>query len=330
MQKADSHFIPVTLLTGFLGSGKTTLLNRWLQQPEMADTLVIINEFGQVGLDHLLVAHQPDSTTVVELNNGCLCCNLRTDLKQTLKDISWRFSRHGQRQFKRVVIETSGLADPAPILHTIMSDAYVSAYYRLDSIVTVVDSVHVLETLEQFPQALKQVAVADVLLLTKVDLVNAGVQHAVESRLRGLNPSARLHQVQGSSTSMDWIFSGQDADGRFPHWLPAQAQAPMSEHQQQSISTISEQLDLPIDSDVFAAWQDALRGFAGPGLLRFKGLFHLVGQSQPVALHAVQHVMHAPVLLNSWPESMAPQSRLVFITQDIAEQDIFALLQKLH
>ncbi|MCB5187743.1 GTP-binding protein [Methylobacillus caricis] len=330
MQQPERHFIPISLLTGFLGSGKTTLLNRWLRQPEMADTLVIINEFGQVGLDHLLVAHQPDSTMVVELSNGCLCCNLRTDLKQTLKDISWRFSRHGQRQFKRVVIETSGLADPAPILHTIMSDAYVSAYYHLDTIATAVDSVNILATLEQHPQAVKQVAVADVLLLAKSDMVDEAMQHAVENRLRDLNPLAYLHEVQGGLPDMEWLFNRADDARKFANWLQPQAQVLMPEGHQQMITTISEQLEMPIAPAVFDAWQNELRCFAGPGLLRFKGLFHIAGQRQPMVLHAVQHVMHEPELLGAWPQSMTPQSRLVFITQGIAGHDIQVLLQRLH
>jgi len=141
------ELVPIQLLTGFLGSGKTTLLNYLLKQPEMSSTLVIINEFGDVGLDHMLVAHSVDRQEVVENSAGCICCNLRSDLKKTLKEIGWRFSRNGKKQFDRVLIETTGLADPAPVLHTIMTDEYMTAHYRLDGVIATVDTTNGMHTL---------------------------------------------------------------------------------------------------------------------------------------------------------------------------------------
>ena len=181
--------IPVTLLTGFLGSGKTTVLNRLVQQPEMADALVLINEFGEIGLDHLLVAHSREDI-VVEMSSGCLCCTIRGDLVRTLKDIHWRFAREGRRQFSRVVIETTGLADPAPIVQTLATHRDVKDLYRLDGLVTTIDARHGEATLDAHVEAVKQAAMADRLLLTKTDLVEADALDRLAGRLHAINPAA--------------------------------------------------------------------------------------------------------------------------------------------
>lgn len=190
MPKSAQGPIPVTLLTGFLGSGKTTLINRALQEAQMADTLVIINEFGQTALDHHLVAHSQENV-IEAMGSGCLCCTIRRDLVQTLRDITWRFSRAGQRQFRRVLIETTGLANPAPILHTLLSDPQVAGKYSLAGVVTVVDLEHGLETLARHAEARRQVAVADLLLFSKWDRVDAGTETALREYVRGLNPLAQ-------------------------------------------------------------------------------------------------------------------------------------------
>lgn len=187
--KTESPPIPVTLLTGFLGSGKTTILNHLVAQPELADALVIINEFGEMALDHLLVAHSTENL-VMEMSSGCLCCNIRGDLIKTLRDITWRFSREGQRQFRRVLIETTGLADPAPIIHTLMTEPQIVSQYRLDGIVATVDLSTGMHTLDQHPEALKQAAMADVLLLTKGDLVTEEERTILLCRLHNINPAA--------------------------------------------------------------------------------------------------------------------------------------------
>ncbi len=164
-----TDLIPVTLLTGFLGSGKTTVLNHLVHQPELKDALVIINEFGEMALDHLLVAHSIENLAL-EMSSGCLCCTIRSDLAKTLRDITWRFARNGQRQFRRVLIETTGLADPAPILHTLMTDPAIVRSYRLDGIVATIDMASGADTLDQHAEAIKQAALADALLLTQSDL----------------------------------------------------------------------------------------------------------------------------------------------------------------
>ncbi|MCR4144438.1 CobW family GTP-binding protein [Alcaligenes faecalis] len=199
MPKSAQGPIPVTLLTGFLGSGKTTLINRALKEAQMADTLVIINEFGQTALDHHLVAHSQENV-IEAMGSGCLCCTIRRDLVQTLRDITWRFSRAGQRQFRRVLIETTGLANPAPILHTLLSDPQLAGKYSLAGVVTVVDLEHGLETLARHAEARRQIAVADLLLFSKRDRVDAGAETALLEYVRGLNPLAQQQILSAAQT----------------------------------------------------------------------------------------------------------------------------------
>lgn len=219
--------IPVTLLTGFLGSGKTTLLNHLVRQPELARTLVIINEFGEVGLDHLLMSRVADDT-VVEMSSGCLCCTIRGDLVSTLKDAHWRFSRGGERQFDRVVIETTGLADPAPIIHTLMTVDVIARRYRLDGVVTTLDLTNAGDTLDTQPEALKQAAVADCLLLTKADLAEPAAVTALEQRLHRINPAGRRLRVENGVVAPSalmglGLFDPQQKTPDVAHWLNEEA-----------------------------------------------------------------------------------------------------------
>ena len=219
--------IPVTLLTGFLGSGKTTVLNHLVRQPELSAALVIINEFGEQALDHMLVAHSTENL-VMEMSSGCLCCSIRGDLVQTLRDIAWRFSRNGKRQFERVLIETTGLADPAPIIHTLMTDAKIAPMYRLDGIVTTIDMASGIDTLDQHQEAVKQAAVADALLLTKSDLVNDVQRTALISRLRKINPAAPRWEIHNGEVAPSkllhlGLFNADEKTPDVARWLNEEA-----------------------------------------------------------------------------------------------------------
>lgn len=226
-----ASLIPVSLLTGFLGSGKTTVLNHLVHQPELADALVIINEFGEIALDHRLVAHSTENL-VMEMSSGCVCCNIRGDLVKTLRDITWRFSRGGQRQFRRVLIETTGLADPAPIIHTLMSDPQIVAKYRLDGIIATIDLAVGMHTLDQHREAVKQAAMADALLLTKADLVSEEQHAALLRRLEAINPAARRWVVHNGDIAPHKVLNLGlfSANGKTPdvaRWLGAYAATPL-------------------------------------------------------------------------------------------------------
>lgn len=326
----STELIPVTLLTGFLGSGKTTALNALVRQPEMARTLVIINEFGQIGLDHLLVTHSAEDI-VVEMSSGCLCCTIRGDLVKTLRDAVWRFSRGGVRQFDRVVIETTGLADPAPVLHTLMADRFVSARYRLDGVVTTVDLAAGSATLDAHPEAVKQAAVADALLLTKPDLAATGEVRTLKDRLVEINPGAYQHVVENGAVSPLWVLNLGlfDVTGKSPdvqRWLQAEAYAEPHTHDHHHhhdvnrhddhIRAFSFAVDEPIDPVVLEAWLEIVLTLMGPNMLRMKAVLNVRGEAQPVVLHGVQHILHPPAVLPAWP-SDDRRSQWVFITRDI-------------
>ncbi|MBB5393863.1 MULTISPECIES: GTP-binding protein [unclassified Herbaspirillum] len=348
--------IPVSLLTGFLGSGKTTLLNHLIAQPEMKDTLVIINEFGEIGLDHLLVAHSQEDT-VVEMSSGCLCCTIRGDLKKTLKDITWRFAEGGQRKFNRVVIETTGLASPVPILHTLMTDVFIASRYRLDGVIVTVDAVNGMATLDNHVEAVQQAAVADRLLLTKSDLADAAQLAQLRERLRALNPGARqLLPQHGKISPSELLDAGLFKPGeKMPdvaRWLNEEAFAGKTAHDHHHhdhghahghdhhdhghdhhdhahdvnrhddhIRAFCFTFDEPIDPALFDEWLSLLVGFKGPNILRIKGILNLKGDDKPTVIHGVQHIFHPTATLPEWP-SGDRRSRIVFITRDIERATI--------
>ena len=235
MMEPASTLIPVTLLTGFLGSGKTTLLNHLVSQPEMADALVIINEFGEMALDHMLVAHSTENL-VMEMSSGCVCCTIRGDLVKTLRDITWRFSRNGQRQFRRVLIETTGLADPAPIIQTLMTHPQIAPKYRLDGIVATVDIAAAMNTLDQHQEAVKQAAVADALLLTKADLATEEQRITLLRLLEAINPAAPRWEISNGEIAAQkllnlGLFNPESKSPDVVRWLKEEAYAEPESHE---------------------------------------------------------------------------------------------------
>jgi G3E family GTPase len=324
--------IPVAVLTGFLGSGKTTLLGRLLKSPAFSRTAVIINEFGEVGLDHDLIETSEES--FVELQTGCLCCTIRGDLARTLADILARRDRGEVTPFERVVIETSGLADPAPILHALMSDAGLSQRLALAGVVTTVDAVNGLATLARQPESVKQVAVADRLVLTKTDLVGGGTGPLV-ARLAALNPSAELVQASFGEVDPERLFDvgAGAASGRpfnVPAWLgPDPPPAHDHDHARghaEDISCFAIVREAPIRAVALTLLLEALAEHAGSDLLRLKGLVNIAeSPDRPAVIHGVQHVFHPPTWLDRWP-SADHRTRLVFISRGIPRGWVEALL----
>jgi len=332
--------LPLSIITGFLGAGKTTLLNALLRSPELADTVVIINEFGEIGLDHLLVERAEGDMLV--LSSGCLCCSIRGDLITTLEDLLRRRDNGRMPPFGRVLIETTGLADPAPVLHTIMYHPYLMLRFGLDGVVTLVDAVNGAATLDAHAEAVKQVAVADRLVLTKSDLVDTPQQRealgTLLDRLRLLNPAATiLDAAKGEATAAALLDAGLYDPSRkiadVGRWLRAEAYADASrEHDHahghgqhrhdvnrhdahiRAFCLRSEALIAPAAFEMFLA---LLRSQHGPRLLRVKGIVALADDpSRPVVIHGVQHLFHPPVRLAAWPDP-DHSTRIVFIMRDM-------------
>lgn len=328
--------IPVTLLTGFLGSGKTTLINRALQEVQMADTLVIINEFGQTALDHHLVAHSQENV-IEAMGSGCLCCTIRRDLVQTLRDITWRFSRAGQRQFRRVLIETTGLANPAPILHTLLSEPQLAGKYSLAGVVTVVDLEHGLDTLARHAEAQRQVAVADLLLLSKRDRVDEQAEAALRKHLLGLNPLAQQQILSATQPVAPSLLGLGEQAGQGRAWSLEAFQAlgqdtgdhdhDISRHGD-SICSLSVLFPQPLPADKLQSCLSDLCQWAGPRLLRLKAVLPVQGMDRPQVIHAVQHQSYPWQAVSQWPWP-DHQGRMVLITQDVDCQELWARLQAL-
>jgi G3E family GTPase len=348
MSSGDAHDlrtpaepIPLTVLTGFLGAGKTTLLNRLLQDQALAGTVVIINEFGEIGLDHLLVRTIDDN--MVLLQSGCLCCTLRGDLVSALEGLL-RDLDNGRLAFRRVILETTGLADPAPVLQTAMAHPYLVMRFRIDGVITVVDAINGAVTLDQNIESLKQVAVADRIVLAKSDLANTPErQHAKDAlmaRLAALNPAAPvLDAAQGEATAARLIECGlYNPEQKIPdvkRWLAEEAYAAAAtrhyEHHHdpnrhdERIRAFTLATDTPIPGATFEMFIDLVRSLHGPKLLRLKGIVKIAEEpDRPLVIHGVQHVMHPPVRLERWPDA-DERTRIVVITRDLAPEAVMRL-----
>ena len=308
--------IPITVLTGFLGSGKTTVLDYLGRTGALSRTLVLVNEFGEVGLDHELLV-PIDDDTLVAVNSGCICCTIRTDLVQTLSEAPWRYARSGKRWFDKVIIETTGIADPAPILQTIIGDEQVASQYMLAGVLTTVDAVNGIATLNHHIEAVKQVAVADRILLTKTDLLDDSAQ-SLETAIRQYAPAAPISAVIDGQAQADWIFGFQayglenksiDVEAWLAGDLKTQVSDAVNAHghgehdrsRHSGVQASSLVFDDPVDAALFESCLTMLMQFRGQDLLRVKGIINVAGLDRPMVIHGVQHVFHPPQLLGAWP-----------------------------
>jgi len=314
--------IPLVLLTGFLGAGKTTMLNGLLATPDFSDTAVVINEAGDIGLDHLLVEQGAD--TVVMLEGGCLCCRTKGSLAPALANL-WRRTRdENLAPFKRVVVETSGLSDPAFVLEGLIADAFFNRHFAFAGIVTVVDLRAFAGTVEEYPEARMQIALADRLLLTKADIVAADATRTVQQALASINPHA-IQQVVLPDTATTAIFWPEILD--LPRALMKPANMACSA-EPTSIATASLAFHGRIEKDALEAWLDHTINLLGPMLLRMKAMLDVEGATGPTVLHVVQGLLHCPDDLKAWPNN-DPQNRIVLIGRDVEEQILMDALARL-
>jgi len=327
MLDALSGKFPVSVVTGFLGSGKTTLINRLLKRPDMNRVAVIVNELGEQAIDNDLI--ETSSEQMMLLNNGCLCCVLRGDLQETLRDLFVKRRNGVVIDFNRVIIETTGLADPAPVMQTLMTDDMLQAHYRLDCVVTLVDAVNGLGQLETMQEPVKQAALADRIVITKSDLASNEKINKLESRLRELNPQAPVKRALNGEIELAFLIDVGLRDTRakladIERWLGVGTHEGADGHvhrHDQSIRSFSLRFDQPFTWETFSQCVEVLTSMRGPDLLRVKGLVNLEGRPGPVVVQGVQHLFHPPVELAGWP-SADRATRIVFITRGIERRTV--------
>ena len=296
----------VHILTGFLGSGKTTLLKRLLADPALSDTAVLVNEFGEVGIDNLLIEALADD--VVLLKSGCLCCSVRGDVKQAVLRLKARVAAGEMPDFSRLVIETTGLADPAPLLATFHADPMLRHQHRIESVVTVVDALSGTANLDRFDEAMRQVAAADLLIMSKIDLAGADGTASLRERLEAINPAANIEQ-RGLGDHVP------------PHWLSAAPPRPRAASSARTSDPHGDtrsfvlRAEEPIDWAAFGLWLSMLLNRHGERILRVKGLLRVAGADSPVLIQGVQHIIHQPEHLPAWPGE--PRTEIVMIARDL-------------
>ena len=334
----ESHApLPITLLTGFLGSGKTTVLNHLVRT--LPRTAILMNEFGEVGLDHQLL--QKMEGPMALLSGGCVCCTISGRLSPTLKNL-WMARQKGDvPPFERVIIETTGVADPVPVLDNLLHDNWVRARFRLDGVVTTVDALFGADQLDEHFEAVKQVAVADKLLLTKTDLAPADSVAVLRERLAAINPAADIVTVTHGELDPAVIqnlglWNAKTKSLEVTRWLKHQRYQPASagkiggkprrELHDARIQAFSVVLDAPLDRYGLQSAIAMLASFRAENLLRFKAIVNLVGEAQPVVLHGVQHVLYPEARLDAWPDDDR-RSRFVFIVRDLEPEFVTNLLQ---
>jgi G3E family GTPase len=326
---AYETLLPVNLITGFLGSGKTTLLQRLLRAPRLANTAVLVNEFGEVGLDHLLL--EPLDGATVILPSGCVCCTIRGDLADAMRGLYSKRARGLVPAFERLAIETTGLADPAPIVSTLMAEPVLRHHFRLGSIVTTVDAVNGMRQLANHPESVKQVAVADRLVISKTDLAAPAATAILAAELRRINPAAPILDAVADPLEPDDLMASDVYDSasksaEVRRWLQAAADTGDHAHAGSSrhaaaIRAFCLTFEQPLDWTGFGVWLTMLLHVHGENVLRVKGILNVVDVKTPVVIHGVQHIVHPPAHLERWPDGDR-RSRIVFIVRGLEQRAI--------
>jgi G3E family GTPase len=325
--------VPVTVITGFLGSGKTTVLNRLLRAPNLADTAVIINEFGEVSLDHLLIGQAIENAVL--LKNGCICCTVRGDILDTINELFRKRQTGELPWFRRIAIETTGLADPAPVVHTLLD---TDRPCHMDGIVTTADAIHVRAQLREQEEARNQLALADHILLTKTDLVTAAEADAAEAAIRVFNALAPIRRVVDGEVTPDDVF-GLGPEARPADWLRPLVARHRDGHEghdhahhhhdggrHDGIASVVLRAERPIPARALVLWLESLLSLRGADVLRLKGIVRVAGVARPVVLQAVHHVLHRPVQLPPGAEAAwgGTGSEIVVIQRGLPEAGLRA------
>ena len=323
--------IPVTVITGFLGSGKTTLLSSILKKKEMQKTAVIINEFGEIGLDHALIEHTDEN--IVELQSGCICCTIQGDLNKTLIDLFDKMMNGKVSSFNRILIETTGLANPVPIIHTLMSSIELIRIYSLDGVITVVDSINGEKTLDLHEESLKQLALAEKIILSKTDIVDKDEIKSLVHRIKEINPVSQIIFSKFGNIPLEEIFGlgaydpyKKSADVK--NWLAAEKYKDKKHHHHHDVNRHNENIrafsmmsENPVNMIAFSFFRDMITAALGANLLRMKGIVNIAGEERPAVIHGVQHIFHPVQWLETWPDNDR-RTKLVFITQNIKKEQI--------
>ncbi len=334
--------IPITVITGFLGSGKTTLLSVLLKQKEMANTAVIINEFGKIGLDHALIESSDEN--IVELRNGCICCTIRDDLNKTLLGLIDKMSKDSIPKFDRVVIETTGLADPVPIIHLLMTTKDLLRVYKLGGVVTVVDAVNGNQTLNEYKESVKQIVIAERIILSKTDLAEDDETHMLLKRLQSLNPSAEIIQAQYGDADLSSLcnldaYDPYKKSEDVKEWLKHETyhddyRHHDHNHHHHNVNRHSEEIeafsfvyDKPVRFPALVTVLQYLSETTNADLIRVKGIVNIEDTDRAAMIHGVQGVFYPVQWLNKWPDDDR-RTKLVFITRNMKKEQVEQLFRK--